>query len=72
MGFHLTKKDYESLKLVSKMALKKSNTIPFESIRPGKQDYLFRTSVAPANFSLKRPEKPFLFTPQPDFFGNFL
>ena len=69
-GFHLTKKGYESPKLVSKMALKKSNTIPLETIRPGKQDYLFRTSVAPGNFPPKRHEKKFFI--KRSFFGNFL
>ena len=45
------KNGHESLKLVSKMALKKLNTNlgPFH---PENQEYLFRCSVAPGNFLL--------------------
>ena len=46
--FHLPENDRESLKLVSKMALKKWNTnFRLESVfHPDKQDYLFRCSVS--------------------------
>ena len=51
----------ENLKLVSKMALKKWNTNSVQrgTFRPDKQDYLFKRSVAPANFPMKRPKKSF-------------
>ena len=50
------KNGHESLKLVSKMALKKlnSNLGPFH---PENQEYLFRCSVAPGNFLLAQPLK---------------
>ena len=34
---------------------------PFGTFRPGKQDYLFRCSVAPGNLPLERPLKCFYF-----------
>ena len=34
---------------------------PFGTFRPGKQDYLFRCSVAPGNLPLERPKKCFYF-----------
>ena len=51
----------ENLKLVSKMALKKWNTNSVQrgTFVPDKQDYLFKCSVAPANFPMKRPKKSF-------------
>ena len=55
------KNDRENLKLVLKMALKKWNTNSVQrgTFRPDKQDYLFKCSVAPANFPMKRPKKSF-------------
>ena len=49
----------EGLKLSSKMALKLEMEceFPFGIFCPEKQDYLFRTSVAPWNFLLERPQK---------------
>ena len=51
----------ENLKLVSKMALRKWNTNSVQrgTFSPDKQDYLFKCSVAPANFPMKRPKKSF-------------
>lgn len=45
------KNGHESLKLVSKMALKRLNT-NFGPYHPENQEYLFRCSIAPGNFLL--------------------
>ena len=49
----------EGLKLSSKMALKLEMEceFPFGIFCPEKQDYLFRSSIAPWNFLLERPQK---------------
>ena len=44
----------------------------FETFRPWKQDYLFRPSVAPGNFSLKQPDKSCFLYFLTGFLGNFL
>ena len=55
--FHLPKTAAKA-ELVSKMAVKKWNTMehesPFGTFRLGKQDYLFRYSVVRGNFSIPK------------------
>ena len=57
--FHLPKTAAKA-ELVSKMAVKKWNTMehesPFGTFRLGKQDYLFRYSVVRGNFPIDRPK----------------
>ena len=45
---------------------------PFETFRLEKQDYLFRRSVAPGNFSLERPEKSYTIYFPTGISGKFL
>ena len=48
----------ERLKPVSKMGFEEmEHGFPFGTFQPGKQDYLFRSFVAPGRFTPKGPEK---------------
>ena len=57
--FYFLKNNREGLKLSSKMALKleMEHEFPFGIFCPEKQDYLYRSSIAPRNFLLERPQK---------------
>ena len=55
--FYLPKNDHKGLKPVSNMALKKRNTNLGLEYSVRKKDYLFKCSVAPANFPLEWPKK---------------
>ena len=54
----LPKNGRERLKPVSKPGFEDmEHGFPFGTFQTGKQDYLFRSSVAPGRFTPKRPEK---------------
>ena len=61
----------ESIKLISKVALKKWNKNFRETFRLEKQDYLFRCSIT-GNFPPERPQKSCSFYFPIRFPGNFL
>ena len=73
--FHLPKNCAKAWNLVLKTGFEEmEHEFPFGTFRPGKQYYLFRRSVAPGNFLVKRPDKSCsIYRFQPDFpepFGN--
>ena len=70
---HLPKNGRERLKLVSKTGFEETeHEFRFGIFRPGKQDYHFRSSVAPGSFTPKRPEQSCSIYFLTGFSGNFL
>ena len=62
----------EGLKLVSKMAEKKWSQFPFETFRPERQDYFFKSApLLPKLFCWYDPKSRVPFTFQPDFPETF-
>ena len=68
----LPKNGRERLKPVWKTGFEEmEHGFPFGTFQPGKQDYLFRSFVAPGRFTPKGPEKSYSIYFLTGFFENF-